>query len=89
MEKETFNQEVLTINILIKVPISKINVPTISMKGNGFFLSEILLKNIVAMSISIKNTTVKAILINKLISSLNRKTKTYENPLACEMQLEF
>ena len=64
IENVTFNQEVLRPNILINEPISKINVPAITMNGNDFFFSEILLKKIVAISISMKNTITKAILTN-------------------------
>ena len=67
-EKETFNQEVLTTKTLISVPISKIKVPIKSIIGKGFFFSEMLLKKIVAISISIKNTKIKAIVTNNQVS---------------------
>lgn len=81
MENNTFIQEVLIINILIKAPISKIKVPNITIADKGFLFSAMLLKNIVEMSSSKKNTQTKRISIITIIASLDRQTKTYESLL--------
>ena len=80
IENITFSQDVLITNMLTKAPISKIKVPTIIVVINDFFLSTMLLKKIVDMSISKKNTQTNKI-FTMVISSLNMQTKTYENQI--------
>lgn len=81
MENKTFIQEVLIMNILIKAPISKIKVPDIIIVESFFFFSAMLLKKIVEINISKKNTQTKRISIIIIIASLGRQTKTYESLL--------
>ena len=59
-EKNTFSQTVLIRHIFINAPISNNNVPIKIVMGKDFFLSEMLLKNIIEISISKKKIETNA-----------------------------